>query len=227
MSSTQGRTFTAVQLSLPGKKTCLPAAVPLIIGNNFRYNSENYQLEEVQEEFDETSSHKPSLQLLPDALDLLRTIKKPVAVVAVCGPYRTGKSYLLSRILGIPGAFKVGHTTSACTHGIWMATQVLECDEFSLLLLDTEGIDAVSGTGSNDARVLVMAILLSSYFIYNSIHVPRKDDLEKMRYRTIINWSSVSTNFLKFLRKVGSVVSAKLHNFSYEYLMRDITRTVN
>lgn len=185
MSSTQERIFTRIPLSLPGKETCLPPAVPLIVGNNFRYNSENYQLEEVPEEF-ETSSHKPSLQLLPDALDLLRTIKKPVAVVAVCGPYRTGKSYLLSRILGISGAFQVGHTTSACTHGIWMATHILECDEFSLLFLDTEGIDAVSGTGSNDARVLVMAILLSSCFIYNSVHVPRKDDLEKMRYNYLI-----------------------------------------
>ena len=180
MSSTQGRTFTTFKLGLPGK-TPVPTTIPLIVRSNFKYNSEKNQLEEVQEELERTG-HRPSLRLLPDAISLLRTIDKPVAVVAVCGPYRTGKSYLLSRILGVSDAFQLGHTTSACTHGIWMATQVLECDEFALLLLDTEGIDAVSGTGSTDASILVMAILLSSYLIYNSVHVPTKNDLEKMRY---------------------------------------------
>ena len=120
MSSTRVRTFNTRQLHLHGKVP--PPTIPLIVGSNFKYISEKNQLEEIQEEL-KSSDHEPLLQLLSGALDLLRTIEKPVAVVAVCGPHRTGKSYLLSRMLGVSDAFQLGHTTSACTHGIWMATQ--------------------------------------------------------------------------------------------------------
>ena len=115
------------------------------------------------------------------ALKLLNTIKKPLAVLSITGPTRTGKSYILSRFLGDPEAFQLGHTADACTKGIWMSTSVLECDKFCVVLLDTEGIDAVNDQASNDAKILVTTLLLSSYFIYNSQNVPRNTDLEKMR----------------------------------------------
>lgn len=121
------------------------------------------------------------------ALDLLGSIKKPVAVLAITGPCRTGKSYLLSRLLGLPDAFELGHTMNSQTFGIWMGTNVLECDEYVVILLDTEGIDAVTSTGTSDAGILVATLLLSSFFVYNSTGVPRKNDLEKMRYVIIIN----------------------------------------
>ena len=111
----------------------------------------------------------------------MNTIHKPVAVLSIAGPTRTGKSYILSRILGDPGAFELGHTTRAHTKGIWMSTSVLECDDYCILLLDTEGIDAVNDQATNDAKILVSTLLLSSYFIYNSCGVPRNNDLEKMR----------------------------------------------
>ena len=127
------------------------------------------------------SLHGNKLQLNEEALTLLRTIKKPVAVLAICGPYRTGKSYFLSCLLGIPNAFQVGHTTETCTRGVWMGTTVLECEEFVLLLLDTEGTDTVrENTGINN--LLVITTLLSSCLIYNSVGVPRNTDLQKMRY---------------------------------------------
>ena len=111
----------------------------------------------------------------------METIHKPVAVLSIAGPTRTGKSYILSRILGDPEAFELGHTVRAHTKGIWMSTSVLECSEYCILLLDTEGIDAVNDQASNDAKILVASLLLSSYFIYNSVGVPRSNDLEKMR----------------------------------------------
>ena len=115
------------------------------------------------------------------ALKLLNTIKKPIAVLSIAGPIKTGKSYILSRFLGDLEAFQIGHTVRACTKGIWMSTSVLECDEFCVVLLDTEGIDAVNDQATNDAMILVTALLLSSYFIYNSQYVPLNTDLEKMR----------------------------------------------
>ena len=116
------------------------------------------------------------------AQELLNTIDKPVAVLSIAGPTRTGKSYILSRFLGADSeAFQLGHTTRAHTKGIWMSTSVLECDEYCVILLDTEGIDAVNDQAGNDAKILVTTLLLSSYFIYNSLGVPRNNDLEKMR----------------------------------------------
>ena len=117
------------------------------------------------------------------ALELLRGINKPVAVLSIAGPCRSGKSYILSRLLGSHDAFQLGHTMDPKTFGIWMGTTALECDDYVIVLLDTEGIDAVSATAANDAQLLVLTLLLSSYFIYNSIGVPYARDLEKMRYK--------------------------------------------
>ena len=116
------------------------------------------------------------------ALELLSGINKPVAVLSIAGPTRSGKSYFLSRLLGSHDAFQLGHTFDPQTFGIWMGTTALECDDYVIVLLDTEGIDGVLATAANDAQLLVLTLLLSSYFIYNSLGVPRAPDLEKMRY---------------------------------------------
>ena len=54
--------------------------------------------------------------------------------------------------------------------------------EFTVLLMDKEGIDSTNAKTRDDASILVMTVLLSSYFIYNSLGVPKKNDLQKMRY---------------------------------------------
>ena len=128
-----------------------------------------------------TGTTRSTLETHTTALELLENIHKPVAVLSIAGPTRTGKSYILSRFLGDPEAFELGHTARAHTKGIWMSTSVLECSEYCILLLDTEGIDAVNEEESNDAKILVATLLLTSYFIYNSLGIPRNNDLEKIR----------------------------------------------
>ena len=56
-----------------------------------------------------------------------------------------------------------------------------------LLLLDTEGIDAADKSNAGVANLLVLTMLLSSTFVYNSKSVPRGRDLKKMRLVTISN----------------------------------------
>ena len=64
-----------------------------------------------------------------------------------------------------------------------MGTTALECEEFVLLLLDTEGINAIGESNSTGVvNLLVVTTLLSSCLIYNSCGVPRSTDLQKMRY---------------------------------------------
>ena len=89
---------------------------------------------------------------------------------------------MLSRVLGSADDFALGHTMDAKTFGIWIGTTVLDCDKFTVLLMDMEGIDSANAKARDDASILVMTVLLSSYFIYNSIGVPKTNDLEKMRY---------------------------------------------
>lgn len=42
------------------------------------------------------------LTLEPSGLDLLSSITQPVAPIVVIGPYRSGKSFMLNQILGVP-----------------------------------------------------------------------------------------------------------------------------
>lgn len=165
------RTFTKRVL-----KKGLPPSIPLVFRNTYEYHSATNSLK-----LKEDQDSEVKLQVYKQAATLIQGITKPVAVISICGRYRSGKSYFLSRMLGSSNAFSLGHTMHACTFGIWMGTTVLECDDYVILLLDTEGIDAVGTTGASDASILVMTILLSSYMIYNSLQVPTRGDLEKMR----------------------------------------------
>ena len=150
-------------------------SMPLIIPNDTNYDVSTNELETIAGE------QRTSLKLVPETLQVLESIDRPIAVLAIGGPCRTGKSYVLSRVLGSADDFALGHTMDAKTFGIWIGTTVLDCDKFTVLLMDTEGIDSANAKARDDASILVMTVLLSSYFIYNSIGVPKKNDLEKMR----------------------------------------------
>ena len=48
--------------------------------------------------------------------EILRNLQGPIGVVSVAGMYRTGKSYLLNRmLLNRSGGFGVGPTINPCT----------------------------------------------------------------------------------------------------------------
>ena len=117
-----------------------------------------------------------------DAINQLEQIKKPVAVLTICGPYRTGKSYYVSRFLGDIKTFKTSNKRDACTFGIWMATRVLECEEFVVIVLDTEGLDNPEISKSEDdvMNFIVLSSLISSFLVYNTKGTEHYH-IEKMR----------------------------------------------
>lgn len=105
----------------------------------------------------------------------MRAIEGPIGVIAVAGMYRTGKSYLLNRmLLNRSGGFGVGPTINPCTKGMWVwGTPIQgttpEGEPINVLVMDSEGLGALDEDSNHDVRIFSLAILLSSYFVYNSV----------------------------------------------------------
>lgn len=125
--------------------------------------------------------------------EFLERLGAPLVVVACAGKYRSGKSSLLNRVLlDVEGSdgFGVGQTVNAQTKGIWIHTNVLGVKRQSesgkgrtrsgkkenaveevvnVLIMDTEGLGAFNATSTHDCKIFSLALLLSSFFIYNSV----------------------------------------------------------
>uniref|UniRef100_A0A8B9BKP1 GB1/RHD3-type G domain-containing protein n=1 Tax=Anser brachyrhynchus TaxID=132585 RepID=A0A8B9BKP1_9AVES len=120
------------------------------------------------------------LVVQPEALLLLSGITQPMVVVAIAGPYRSGKSYLLNRLAGQRRGFALGSSVRAQTKGIWMWCMPHPCKPgHTLVLLDTEGL---GDTEKNDTWIFVLAVLLSSTLIYNSKGTIDQQALDNLQY---------------------------------------------
>ena len=157
------------------------AAIPLCIPNNCNWDetSGNFQRDQ--------SQPRTGLQLVSAALRKLGTIQGPVCVVSIAGPCRRGKSYILSRAFDQGDVFPLGHSLDPETMGIWMwVVPEKYVDErgreLTVVLLDSEGTDAVGAEGRSDDTIFTLSVLLSSVLIYNSVGVPTRTDLEKLEY---------------------------------------------
>jgi hypothetical protein len=136
----------------------------------------------------------------PDAVTWLQGLQAPLAVVVVAGLYRTGKSFLLNRvILGKQSAFTVGPTTLACTKGIWLWSETLTAQgpdnrDVKVVVLDTEGIGAPTADATHDTRIFALGLLLSTFFIYNSVGSIDEQALSNMSLVTNLSKQLRSTN---------------------------------
>ena len=115
-----------------------------------------------------------TLRVNEEALEVLRKISGPISVVSVVGLYRTGKSFLVNRIVGRQKGFQVGPTINACTKGIWIWSEPIPVtnargEKVNLIVLDTEGIGGTRATVEYDTRIFSLAVLLCSTLVYNSL----------------------------------------------------------
>ena len=110
-----------------------------------------------------------------EAEKVIKDLKSPFGVISVAGMYRTGKSYLLNRVLlNQSNGFTVGPSINPCTKGLWMWNKTIQAHTpqgkpVNLLIIDTEGIGATDEDHNHDNKIMTLSILLSSYFLYNSM----------------------------------------------------------
>ena len=139
--------------------------------------------------------------------------------------YRTGKSYLINRmLLNRQKGFSVGPTVNPCTKGLWIWSKPIYGDSgkgkrLPLLLIDTEGFGALDTDSNHDIRIFTLAILLSSYFLYNSVGGIDESALQNLNF--VINLS-------KFIRlKSGDIETdpEELSNLfpSFLWVLRDFS----
>jgi hypothetical protein len=52
---------------------------------------------------------------------------------------------------------------------MWLYTGIIETNNSSILVLDTEGLGSTDVCKKSDSRIFLIALLLSSFFIFNSV----------------------------------------------------------
>lgn len=96
--------------------------------------------------------------------------------MTICGPYRSGKSFLANQLLQRMNGFGVGSTTRACTKGIWIWSTPIDLTvdvgettlPVDMYLLDCEGTNSVERDSAVDSLLATVSIFMSSVFLYNS-----------------------------------------------------------
>lgn len=121
-------------------------------------------------------------------LSFLKQLPAPLAIVAVSGRAKTGKSFMLNQILGVENGkkdgFPIGVHYTAGTKGLllWDEPQTIplpNCKSnnnggacnLTVVFMDTEGLGLVgAATDGYDSKICTLSVLLSSLFIYNVNH---------------------------------------------------------
>ncbi len=125
-------------------------------------------------EFNKSTS---CFQTTQAGINYVSQINGPVAVVAITGKYRIGKSSFLNRALlnncpDVKG-FAESSSTTSCTLGIWVKAhpnyQTNTGQKITLLVLDCEGSDSTSSKNTGyDLCLVTLTCLLSDLLIFNN-----------------------------------------------------------
>lgn len=117
----------------------------------------------------------------------ISSIQGNIAVLGIAGAYRSGKSFLVNKMIGRKKSFVVGHSIRSCTRGIWCYSIPLPCtfeggENGHVLILDTEGLGSTDRSSHYDDQVFSLATLISSKLIYNSVGTIDEKSIQKLSF---------------------------------------------
>ena len=159
---------------------------------------------------------------------LINQSNENIGIISLVGKYRTGKSFLLNRVLlekNKINGFDVGPTFKPCTKGIWIWTEPLMISNshsktpFPVFLIDTEGLGAYDEEINHDTKIFLIAVLISSLFIYNSFGAIDENAINSLSF--ILNLSK--TIKIKSVNKVDSEEELAEYFPSLLWLLRDFS----
>ena len=118
------------------------------------------------------------------AAKMIESNQNNVAFLSITGPEKTGKSFLMGHILGVPRAFDDSSVLQSEHHpviNIFSEPLGLEKNNqvFDVYLLDCQGFGKSS---EYDAQIFSIAILMSSMVIYNQKGPISNSSIEKMSF---------------------------------------------
>lgn len=131
-------------------------------------------------------------ELQDTAVGALLELGEAVAIAAIIGPARQGKSSLLNCFLR-SNSFAVGHSTTGCTRGLWMCITPIVLPESGarLILIDAEGShDPAEGSIELDRQLSLLSVAVSSVLLINTVRVVQEDHVRQLSFD-----SSVARSF--------------------------------
>ena len=109
-----------------------------------------------------------TLNINPEVLDILCNQTLRVSLVSITGPKKSGKSFLMNSLIGVPDGFKVGTRRRQCTEGIYIWTEPKIIDQQAIYYLDCEGFTFNATNNMRESKLLAIVLVLSSVMIINS-----------------------------------------------------------
>lgn len=159
-----------------------------------------------------------------EAARRISTIQGKIAVLGIAGAYRSGKSFLVNKMIGRSKSFVVGHSIRSCTRGIWCYSVPLPC-EFEdgepghVLILDTEGLGSTDRSSHYDDQVFSLATLISSKLIYNSVGTIDEKSIQKLSF--VGNLCKILGENTKMAEKEGKTMDDFVPKFVW--VLRDFS----
>ena len=90
----------------------------------------------------------------------------------------------MNKLLSLDGqkGFKVSSSVNACTKGLWIWSKPVYNDKenLNIYFMDCEGLDSMDRDNQVDHKLFALSVLLSSYFIYNSVGVIEENSINSL-----------------------------------------------